>query len=100
VPELNDAKPHARAEMHPTTAASLGVADGDLVELSNRRGSVRARALVAATIRPDTVFLPFHFAGTECANLLTQDATDPVSGMPEFKTTAVSVRAVREEVTA
>jgi len=100
VPELNDAKPHARAELHPTTAASLGVADGDLVELGNSRGSVRATALVTATIRPDTVFLPFHFAGSECANLLTQDATDPISGMPEFKTTAVTVRAVREEVIA
>ena len=100
VPELNDAKPHARAELHPTTAASIGIVDGDLVELSNPRGTVRARALVVATIRPDTVFLPFHFAGTECANVLTQDATDPISGMPEFKTTAVTVRAVREEVTA
>ena len=100
VPELNDARPHARAELHPTTAAAIGVADGDLVELSNLRGTVRARALVVATIRPDTVFLPFHYAGTECANLLTQDATDPVSGMPEFKTTAVTLRAVREGATA
>ena len=40
-------------------------------------------------IRPDTVFLPFHWAGDLSANLLTNDATDPVSGMPEFKVCAV-----------
>ena len=42
-------------------------------------------------IRPDTVFLPFHWAGDLSANLLTNDATDPVSGMPEFKVCAVQV---------
>jgi assimilatory nitrate reductase catalytic subunit len=100
VAELNDARPRARVELNPTTAAGLGIADGDLVELANRRGTVRCLATVTASIRPDTVFLPFHFADDECANLLTQDATDPISGMPEFKTTAVTVRAVREEVLA
>ena len=45
-------------------------------------------------IRHDTVFLPFHFAGRECANLLTESATDPISGMPEFKHTWVTVTAL------
>jgi assimilatory nitrate reductase catalytic subunit len=48
---------------------------------------------VTPDIRRDTVFLPFHFPGDRSANVLTQNATDPVSGMPEFKTTAVHVRA-------
>ena len=38
---------------------------------------------------PDTVFMPFHWAGPGSANLLTNDAPDPVSGMPEFKVCAV-----------
>jgi len=38
------------------------------------------------------VFLPFHFPGLESANRLTEAATDPVSGMPEFKTSKVWVR--------
>ena len=45
-------------------------------------------------IRPDTVFLPFHFPGAQRANLLTLGITDPVSGMPEFKRTTVRVRAL------
>ena len=46
-------------------------------------------------MRPDTVFVPFHWAGTESVNRLTNDATDPVSGMPEFKVCAVDVTAAR-----
>jgi assimilatory nitrate reductase catalytic subunit len=33
--------------------------------------------------------MPFHWDGS--ANVLTNDATDPVSGMPDFKVCAVSV---------
>jgi assimilatory nitrate reductase catalytic subunit len=42
------------------------------------------------TIRPDTVFVPFHWVG---ANRLTNDALDPASRMPEFKVCAASVVA-------
>lgn len=96
VEELNSSQPVARVQVHPATAVAYGIDDGGLVELSNSRGIVRAIAKVNTDIRQDTVFLPFHFAGDECANLLTQDVTDPISGMPEFKTTAVHVRALQE----
>ncbi|MFB7844549.1 molybdopterin oxidoreductase family protein [Microbacterium sp. NPDC056052] len=91
VPELSAAQPRARAELHPATAARLGIADGDPIVLRNGRGTVRAVALLADRIRMDTVFLPFHFPDEECANLLTAAIVDPVSGMPEFKRTTVSV---------
>jgi assimilatory nitrate reductase catalytic subunit len=55
---------------------------------------VRCRVQVSTDIRLDTVFLPFHFAGDQRANLLTDDETDPISGMPEFKKTTVRVRAL------
>jgi assimilatory nitrate reductase catalytic subunit len=45
------------------------------------------------TIRPDTVFLPFHFPGAQRANLLTNPALDPTSRMPEFKVCAVRLGA-------
>ena len=94
VPELAEAQPEARLQVHPATAASLGLAEGGWAELATDRGLVRCRAQLSADIRPDTVFLPFHFPGDQRANLLTDDATDPVSGMPEFKRTAVTVRAI------
>lgn len=91
VAELSDAQPRARAELHPATAARLGIADGDPIVVRNRRGRVMADALLTERIRLDTVFLPFHFADEESANLLTAAVTDPISGMPEFKRTLVVV---------
>ncbi|SIN71940.1 molybdopterin oxidoreductase family protein [Agromyces cerinus] len=100
VPELADAQPEARAAMHPSTAERLGVADGELVELSNARGTVRCRARLTTDIRPDAVFLPFHYGDEQAANLLTSDAVDPVSAMPEFKTNVVRLaRVIEMEVT-
>ena len=55
-----------------------------------RRGELKAPARVVTTIRPDTVFVPFHWVG---ANRLTNDALDPSSRMPEFKVCAAAVRA-------
>lgn len=97
VAELSSAQPEAFLELHPATAGQLGVVDGGAVEVSSDRGTVRCRAKVTVDIRLDTVFLPFHFPGEQRANSLTSDATDPVSGMPEFKRTTVRVRAVEEE---
>lgn len=96
VPELLTAQPDALAQLHPATAEQLGIVDGGWVELSNTRGTVRCRADLTADIRHDTVFLPFHFPGDQCANLLTDDVTDPISGMPEFKKTTVHIRALEE----
>ncbi|MEO7124293.1 MAG: molybdopterin oxidoreductase family protein [Lacisediminihabitans sp.] len=94
VDELMTARPEARLQIHSATAARIGVADGEPVEVSNVRGTVRCRAEVTDDIRYDTVFLPFHFTGEQCANLLTEGVTDPISGMPEFKNTTVTVRAL------
>ncbi|MEV7692040.1 molybdopterin oxidoreductase family protein [Microbacterium sp. NPDC089189] len=91
VPELLTARPEVTVQLHPATAARLGITMDDTVELSNDRGIVRARAEVTTGIRHDTVFLPFHFADDGCANLLTEAAVDPVSAMPEFKRTRVVV---------
>jgi assimilatory nitrate reductase catalytic subunit len=93
VPELLTAQPEVRAELHPATAARLGIAEGDPVRIRNTRGSVAARAQLSEGMRLDTVFLPFHFAGRQCANLLTEGIVDPISAMPEFKRTAVTVEA-------
>jgi assimilatory nitrate reductase catalytic subunit len=91
VPELLDAQPEALASLHPATADRLGIADGDDLEVANHRGAVRVRARVTTDIRPDAVFLPFHYGDEQAANLLTSDAVDPVSSMPEFKTNVVRV---------
>ncbi|NTV38712.1 MAG: molybdopterin-dependent oxidoreductase [Demequinaceae bacterium] len=100
VPELAASEPAPYVEIHSRFAQDLGVADGDMVEVTSARGAVVAATRISDAVRQDTVFMPFHWAAS--ANVLTNDATDPVSGMPEFKVCAVSVRAVvtMEEVSA
>ncbi|GAA2133007.1 molybdopterin oxidoreductase family protein [Arthrobacter humicola] len=101
VAALVEARPEARLQLHPAAAAAQGIADGDYVSISNERGEVSCRAELSTDIRPETVFLPFHFPELESANRLTEAATDPISGMPEFKTSNVWIRpAVSGDVPA
>ncbi|WP_414826603.1 molybdopterin oxidoreductase family protein [Arthrobacter sp. Leaf234] len=91
VPELLAARPGPRLDLHPATAQGLGIGQGDPVLVTSTHGEAQATAHLTPDIRQDTVFLAFHFAGAGSANLLTGGPTDPVSGMPEFKTTPVRV---------
>ncbi|GAB3871928.1 molybdopterin oxidoreductase family protein [Kibdelosporangium lantanae] len=86
VPELVTAVPESYVEVHPDTGARAGVGDGDMALVSSRRGEVGARVRYVPSMRPDVVFLPFHFPGI---NHLTNPALDPTSRMPEFKVCAV-----------
>jgi len=89
VPELVTVEPSSFVEVHPDTAARAGLADGDAVRVVSRRGAASAVARYTPGIRPDTVFLPFHFAEEQAANLVTNPALDPISRMPEFKACAI-----------
>ncbi|SCL40867.1 assimilatory nitrate reductase (NADH) alpha subunit apoprotein [Micromonospora pallida] len=91
---LRRAAPGPFVELHPDLAARLGVEEGDELLVRSRRGELRAPARVTATIRPDTLFTPFHWGGDGRANSVTNDALDPVSRMPEFKVCAVRVEKV------
>ncbi|MFH7339736.1 molybdopterin oxidoreductase family protein [Streptomyces sp. KHY 26] len=96
VPELTRAAPAPFVELHPRLAERLGVADGDRLTLTTRRGRATAPARVTRGIRPDTVFVPFHWPGLGRVNSLTNPALDPVSRMPEFKVCAVRVERAED----
>jgi assimilatory nitrate reductase catalytic subunit len=91
VAALNKSAAEPFVELHPQLARRLAVEDGDDVAVTSPRGTAVARARITTAIRPDTVFMPFHWPGPGMANAVTNDATDPISGMPEFKVCAVSV---------
>jgi len=88
--------PEERVEVHPDDAAELGIANGDWVRVSSRRGSVTARAWVVERTRRGLVFMTFHFAEA-LSNVLTISAIDPVAKIPEFKVCAVKVERVADE---
>jgi assimilatory nitrate reductase catalytic subunit len=81
--------PEPRIEIHPQLAASLGIAHGDWTTATSRRGEITLRAQVVKTIRPDTVFIPYHWPGGRSANRLTIAAQDSISKIPEYKVCAV-----------
>jgi assimilatory nitrate reductase catalytic subunit len=84
--------PEPRVELHPQLAERLGIGEGEWITLESRRGSCTVRAQVVRTIRPDTVFVPYHWAGTKSINQLTIAAQDPISKIPEYKVCAVRIR--------
>ncbi|AQW50570.1 molybdopterin oxidoreductase family protein [Streptomyces violaceusniger] len=89
VTELNEAAPGPYVQLHPLLAERLGAAEGVPIAVVSRRGRAVAPARINRDIRPDTVFMPFHWAGPGRANTVTNPALDPVSRMPEFKVCAV-----------
>ena len=89
---LVDQYPEPRIEIHPKLAERHGIADGDWVTAETRRGQCTLQAQVVATIRPDTIFIPYHWAGRKSANQLTISAQDPISKIPEYKVCAVRIR--------
>lgn len=102
VPELAAAQPAPFVEVHPLLAERIGLTEGEQAVLTTARGTATATVRLTESVRPDTVFMAFHWAGAGSANRLTNDATDPISGMPEFKVTAVAIAPARVpvEVTA
>ena len=88
---LVDQYPNPKVEMHPRLAERLGIVDDDWITVRTRRGQLTLHASVVKTIRPDTVFVPYHWANRQSANLLTNPALDPVSKIPEYKVCACRV---------
>jgi assimilatory nitrate reductase catalytic subunit len=91
VAELERLVAEPYVELHPVLGFRIGVPDGARVRLTSSRGQVEATARWTDAVRPDTVFMPFHWSGIGSVNQVTTDATDPISGMPEFKVCAVDV---------
>jgi assimilatory nitrate reductase catalytic subunit len=91
---LIDQYPQPLCEIHPQLAKKLGIAEGDFVKVESRRGSVTVRASLVRTIRPDTVFVPYHWPLDRAANNMTVRAIDPISNIPEFKICAMHVEKV------
>lgn len=94
VPALADAVPEPHVEVHPDLAERSGLTEGDLVRVVSRRGDAVGRVRLTASIRPDTVFMPFHWGGDHGVNRVTNPALDPISKMPEFKVCAVRLERV------
>jgi assimilatory nitrate reductase catalytic subunit len=91
---LNAQAPEPWVEIHPRAAARLGIADGEVVRVRTPRAAMEVKALVVPTIRPDTLFIPFHYGHHQAVNQLTNPAVDPTVKIPEYKACAATVEKV------
>jgi formate dehydrogenase major subunit len=87
-------------DLSPEDADRLGVAEGEVVRVTSRRGSLEVPARVDPGLRPGLVFMTLHFPDQVDTNILTIDATDPKSGTAEFKASAVRIEKISESVGA
>jgi len=86
--------PEPYVEVHPETAMRLKINDGERVRVVSRRGEGVFPVLVVRTIRPDTIFIPYHWGEQLAVNQLTNPALDPVSKIPEFKACAARIEKI------
>jgi len=96
-PFLKEQAPYPWVEMHERTANQLGIGDGDWVTVRTRRGEMTAPALIVRSIRPDTLFIPYHYGHTQAVNQLTNPVLEPMMKIPEYKIcAAVATRATQK----
>ncbi len=98
-------------EIHPATAEERGIAAGDWVHLDTPLGTVRARARLNDTLRPDVVvgqhgwwqgcpelgapgYDPFGPAGANLNLIIGNEAVDPISGSVPHRAYVAQVRRV------
>lgn len=89
--ELTDQYPHPRVEIHPRLAEKHAIREGDWVTVTTRRSAITLQAMVVKTIRPDTIFIPYHWPFDRSVNRLTHRTLDPHSKIPEFKVSACRI---------
>ncbi|MCH6267515.1 hypothetical protein KHB02_018510 [Bacillus sp. FJAT-50051] len=77
-------------DIHPEDAKSLGIVDGEVVQVRSRRGDLQVKAKITEQVVPGLVFMSFHWSETP-TNVLTLNEYDPISGTAEYKACAVAI---------
>lgn len=88
--------PEPYVEIHPETAMKLKINDGERVKVVSRRGEGVFPALIVKTIRPDTIFIPYHWGENLAANQLTNPKLDPTSKIPEYKACSARIEKIHD----
>ncbi len=95
---LNDQAPEPWVEIHPQVASRLGIVNNEIVRVRTPRFMMELKALVVPTIRPDTLFIPYHYGHEHSVNQLTNPAVEPNVKIPEYKACAATVEKLNAPV--
>ncbi|MCK4305780.1 MAG: hypothetical protein KAY24_16200 [Candidatus Eisenbacteria sp.] len=85
IPGLREHTPENLVEIHPDTASELAIGNGEMVEVSSPRGSIRCRAHVTDSIDPRVAHAYHGFRESNCNVLTDHKAFDPITGSVGMK---------------
>jgi ferredoxin-nitrate reductase len=98
VRKLVERSPAPFVAIHPTVAARLGLTEGEVCQVSSRRGTVRLPVTVSDRVPPEVAFVPMHwgdlYSPGNAVNYLTLSAIGRIARQPELKYCAVAVERV------
>ena len=66
-------------EVNPTTAAKLGIRDGDLVDVASAHGTLRSSAVITPGIAPDIIGMPMGQGHTQFTRYATGRGENPAA---------------------
>ena len=84
--------PESLVEINPADAAKFGINEGQMIKVTSRRGTLKAKTQITEKSPQGIIFMNFHFAES-AVNLLTNPVLDPIGKMPEYKVCAVKLEA-------
>jgi formate dehydrogenase major subunit len=90
---MNELLGEETADISLEDAKALGIAQGEKIKVSSRRGQVTVTARITPEVMPGMVWMAFHFR-ENCANWLTNPAFDPVTLTAEYKACAVRMEKI------
>ena len=90
---LDEVEPEPYVHMHPEDMDRLNITPGQQVQVTSRRGNLRATARIDEGLQPGNLFMAFCFREA-AANLITNEALDPYGKIPEFKFCAAKAEAI------
>lgn len=80
-------------EMNPALAEKYGMENGEMIEVSSRRGTITTKVRFREGIREDTCWMPFHYQEGN-SNELTSNFKCPTTNTPEYKACAISIKKI------
>ena len=99
-PKLNAIAPNAFVNIHSEDAAKLNIAEGDIIEITSRRGNISLPAYITDHLIIGTIFIPWHYGSAlgigegKLSNVLTNNIYDVHSKQPEYKFSAVKISKI------
>ncbi|MEM0314169.1 MAG: molybdopterin-dependent oxidoreductase [Candidatus Bathyarchaeia archaeon] len=94
IPQLRAREPDPIAEIHPSTAAEYGIADGETVIVETRKGSIKIKVKCSGDILPSVVSIPHGWAQANVNFLTDMDTRDPISGYPDLKALRCMIKKI------